>query len=202
MSKYTWILDPGHGGTGPGGEYLTPGKRSPLIPPGIYEGEFNRNICKKVDELCVNYDTTITNPGPVNAGLRARTKYARGLHKERGNCIFMSIHANAAGNGRAWYPSAHGAVVFHHPRDERGKELASWVLEHFDVHTLLSTERGIKTSRFSVLSGTRAMPSILVECGFMTELNDARYIASESGRNDIAQAIFQTIDVCEQGGLI
>jgi N-acetylmuramoyl-L-alanine amidase len=199
-SKYTWILDPGHGGLGPRGEYLTPGKRSPSVPPGIYEGEFNRDICRRVAELCDNYVTTITNPGPANMGLRARTKYARALHRERGNCIFMSIHANAA-KGNGWVPT-NGAVVFHHPRDIQGKALAEWLLDAVDAYTLLNTTRGVKTARFSVLSGTRAMPSVLIECGFMTDKIDAIYLATESGRDDVARAIYETISTYEKGELI
>lgn len=49
MSKYLWLLDPGHGGV-IDGEYQTPGKRSPLLEDNkqLYEGEFNRAIVQRI----------------------------------------------------------------------------------------------------------------------------------------------------------
>lgn len=200
MGQYTWILDPGHGGLGPGGEYLTPGKRSPEVPPGIFEGEFNRDIARRVVELCDGLDMTITNPGPVNAGLLARVNYARGLQKVRKNCVFISIHANAAGNGKRWRNDAQGVVVFHHKWDAKGKVLAKWMIESFQVHTGIDVTRGIKTAMFSVLTGTRMMPSILIECDFMTHEERAKFLASPEGREKIAYAIARIIHQMEQTG--
>jgi len=195
MSRYTWILDPGHGGVGPGGEYLTPGKRSPEVPPGIYEGEFNRQICSLVESLCLDYDTTTTNPGPVNCGLKERTDYINGLQKVRGNCILLSIHANASGRG-GW-STVYGSTVFYHPKNKKGKPLAEWVLEAIDQHTPMNITRGVKPSRFTILSKTRSMPGVLVECGFMTNKSEARFLASSDGQSQIANAIFETIKTVE-----
>ena len=51
-SKYTWILDNGHGGV-IDGVYQTKGKRSPKFENGdvLYEGVFNRRVVKKLSEL-------------------------------------------------------------------------------------------------------------------------------------------------------
>ena len=53
MSKYTWLLDPGHGGI-IDGVYQTAGKRSPKFPDGsvLYEGEFNRDVVGRIIKLC------------------------------------------------------------------------------------------------------------------------------------------------------
>lgn len=199
MSRYTWILDPGHGGLGPGWEYLTPGKRSPEVPPGIHEGEFNRDICRMiVDMLPDAITTTVTNPGPVNAGLIARLQYIRALQKVRGNCVLLSVHANAA-RGKGW-SGANGAVVFHHPKNKSGKVLADQMIEALDENTSLSVDRGIKTARFAML--TSGVPSILVECGFMTNPIEAEYLASSGGRQCIADSFYDLIQYFEiNGGL-
>ena len=206
MNRYTWILDPGHGGLGPGGEYLTPGKRSPHVPPGIYEGELNRQVAALVVGKLYNVESpvtsTITNPGPVNAGLRARVEYIRGLQKARNNCVVISIHANAAGNAKRWYP-ANGAVVFHNRYDKKGKHLAQWMIESLDTWTTLNVDRGVKTANFRLLSCAAAgVPSVLVECGFMTNEADAELMASYMGRESIAKAISDVIQNFEiHGGL-
>ena len=51
-SKYTWLLDAGHGGM-IDGEYQTAGKRSPEFEFGQYfEGVGNREIVKKMMAQC------------------------------------------------------------------------------------------------------------------------------------------------------
>ena len=190
-SRYTWILDPGHGGLGPGGEYLTPGKRSPQVPPGIYEGDFNRRVCQEIVALCQDFDVTVTNPGPVNCGLRERAEYINQLQKVRKNCVLLSIHANAA-KGNGW-SSAHGATIFHHPKNKGGKALAEWVLNSFDQHVRVDTLRGIKPARFAILSKTRSIPGVLIECGFMTNRLDATHLASPEGQFEIAFAVTEMV---------
>lgn len=57
----------------------------------------------------------------------------------------------------------------------------------------LKTERhsyGVKQAGFLVLWET-AMPSVLVEAGFLTNKNEEQYLASQSGQNDVAEAIFR-----------
>ena len=49
MSKYIWLLDPGHGGL-IDGVYQTRGKRSPPFADGsiLYEGVFNRDVVSRI----------------------------------------------------------------------------------------------------------------------------------------------------------
>jgi N-acetylmuramoyl-L-alanine amidase len=67
---------------------------------------------------------------------------------------------------------------------------------------MLSVDRGIKTANFSMLAGTLNMPSMLVECGFMTSQLDAALLSSYEGRESVALAIADTIQNFEiHGGL-
>ncbi|HOY40148.1 MAG: N-acetylmuramoyl-L-alanine amidase [Bacteroidales bacterium] len=50
-------------------------------------------------------------------------------------------------------------------------------------------DRGVKQAGFLVLWRT-AMPSILIECGFITHKDEEKYMNSEEGQNQIAKAIF------------
>jgi N-acetylmuramoyl-L-alanine amidase len=52
--------------------------------------------------------------------------------------------------------------------------------------------RGIDQAGFYVLMGA-SMPAILVECGFLTNPSDARNLASERGRQKIADAVSTSI---------
>ncbi len=52
--------------------------------------------------------------------------------------------------------------------------------------------RGIKQAGFYVLVGA-SMPSVLIETGFVSNKNDANYLKSSKGQNEIAGAIFKAI---------
>lgn len=52
--------------------------------------------------------------------------------------------------------------------------------------------RGIKQAGFYVLVGA-AMPSVLIESGFISNRNDAKFVNSSKGQNEIAQAIYNAI---------
>ncbi|RPI66951.1 MAG: N-acetylmuramoyl-L-alanine amidase, partial [Ignavibacteriales bacterium] len=54
------------------------------------------------------------------------------------------------------------------------------------------SSRGIKQAGFYVLVGA-SMPSVLVETGFLSNKNDANYLKSTKGQNEIADAIFKAV---------
>ncbi len=52
--------------------------------------------------------------------------------------------------------------------------------------------RGIQQEGYFVLIGA-SMPVILVECGFLSNVGDERYLKSQKGQTDIAKAIYKAI---------
>lgn len=52
--------------------------------------------------------------------------------------------------------------------------------------------RGIKQAGFYVLVGA-SMPSVLIETGFLSNKNDANYLKSTKGQNEIAGAIYKAV---------
>ncbi len=121
--------------------------------------------------------------------------------------IFVSIHFNSAG----WKPSANGIEVYALPPlglPTTGKapdpildrrpcygnafEQASFVLANTMHHTLLGKtggfDRGVKRARYAVLRHSK-VPSILIECGFLTNPQEAKNIDSSKWREMYAQSI-------------
>ena len=216
MSRYTWLLDPGHGGI-IDGVYQTAGKRSPEFEDGsvLYEGVFNRDVASRIigltsgirpgracNKAIKKADVINLVPTEEDVSLYKRVKLANEIHAERGNCIYVSIHANAFGNGRE-FNSAGGICTFHHYRSSKGKKLAQSLQTHLGKLTDFR-DRGIRANdtwaNFYVLRKTH-MPAVLSENGFMTNLHDATLLMSQEIRQKVAHAHFEMILEIEKNGL-
>ena len=198
------ILDPGHGGMA-FGQYMTKGKRSPIVGAGlgIYEGEFNRSICELLKKWFVHYglQCEITNSGPANMPLRARVGFVNELCAGRDDTILLSIHANAM--GKHGWNDAHGTVVFTSRkiatftlkrRSNKSIELAENI--EYELGFLARFEsRGIKHKNFAMVAKTKC-PAVLVECGFMTHRGDAAFLATTRGVGSVATQIFDGVRGC------
>tara|TARA_R110002074_G_scaffold349387_1_gene519822 strand:- start:1110 stop:1799 length:690 start_codon:yes stop_codon:yes gene_type:complete len=229
MSRYTWLLDPGHGGI-IDGVYQTAGKRSPAFPDGsvLYEGEFNRDVVRRIMNLCNGLKSDGTpftraenvaaerhaaeGPKIIDAidlvdslediPLRTRVTKANNLHREKDNCIYVSVHANAFGNGRD-FNSAKGVCTFHHYRSSNGQRLAEslqkWLADLTDFR-----DRGVRSNdswaNFYVLRKTN-MPAVLSENGFMTNFDDATALLDPAVREKVAWAHYAMIQEIEEDGL-
>jgi N-acetylmuramoyl-L-alanine amidase len=187
------LLLAGHAGT-TFGHYWTPGKRSPQIPPGFYEGVMNREICSDV-EWWLNLQAEsvdesdklaeFLNPGPYPLTLNQRVKFVNQITRQQKNkTILLDVHCNAAGDGKKWH-KAKGFTVFIHPRASKDSETFAELLRYnMETETILK-DRGIKRAQFKIL--TVNCPAVLIECGFMTNLRDAKYL--ENNRNCVVEAI-------------
>jgi N-acetylmuramoyl-L-alanine amidase len=201
VSKYIWLLDPGHGGI-INGVYQTRGKRSPVFPDGsiLYEGVFNRDIARRIKVLCdadgIECENIINSEHDVPLATRVSRASAR--HAADPRCVFVSIHANAFGDGMT-FNSAHGASVFHYMTSKTGKKMAAVLLKHIIQETGLKS-RGVQANmswaNFYVLRNT-SMPAILSENGFMTNLEDATNLVKDDFRQKIAMAHFKFIKEME-----
>lgn len=188
-----WLFDPGHNRMC-GAKYLTRGKQSPEVIPGlgVHEGEFNHDIVKRVVGALRFKGISSADLVPEARGvpIRERIKRANKTWHYHPKCRLISIHANADGRDGEW-TDANGLVVFHYPGSRKGQHLANAAHQSIVKHTGMKT-RGIKTARFAMLRRTR-MPAILVEHGFMTNKGDARRLASDKFRTQVADAYVEMI---------
>jgi len=205
MCKYTWLLDPGHGGL-IDGVYQTAGKRSPKFPDGstLYEGVFNRDVVGRIIKLCHEHQISCINlvDTEEDMSLRHRVTKANLFHKENRNSIYVSVHANAFGNGRE-FNKAKGVCSFHHYRSKKGKRLAK-VLQRWLGDLTPFRNRGVRSNdswaNFYVLRKTH-MPAVLSENGFMTNFDDACNLMDPDVRQAVADAHFAMIQEIEENGL-
>jgi N-acetylmuramoyl-L-alanine amidase len=218
MGRYTWLLDPGHGGL-IDGVYQTAGKRSPELPDGriLYEGVFNRQVASQLadfgsGDVYVRLKNARAHQAKLDIinlvdtdkdlSLRSRVREANRIHKEKKNCIYVSIHANAFGNGRD-FNSAGGVVTFHHYRSSKGKKLATVLQKELAYYTPFR-DRGVRANEtwanFYVLRKTH-MPAVLSENGFMTNLKDAENLLDPGVVTNVAKAHLEMILEIEENGL-
>ena len=184
-----WVISPEHSGMA-FGHYMTDGKRSPEIPPGIYEGEFNRHMADLLHVLIP--DSLVLNPGPVNIPLAARADFVNELAaKEKIGVI--SIAANAAA-GSGW-SDASGFRVFHREEQRwnekfygQSRSLARAISSQMAAREDIPyKERPVKAYNFRMVR--LRCPAVLVECGFMTCMHDAEFMRSLGGKIILARAI-------------
>ncbi len=69
--------------------------------------------------------------------------------------------------------------------------LASLVQNQFKDHALRK-DRGVKQAGFLILKQT-SMPSIIIEAGFLSNPEEAQYLNSDNGQDEVASAIYKAL---------
>lgn len=181
------VLDPGHGGIDGGAE-----------SNGITEKNVNLSIAKKVREFCIlfGFEVHMTRQEDIsihdedkttiraqkNSDLNNRLK----IMTEDPSAVVVSIHLNK-------YPQSRvkGAQVFYAPKSQGSEILAQTIQDNF--RTLLQPEntRQIKKADSSLflLYNNTVTPAVLVECGFISNPDEAALLSSEDYQDQVAFAI-------------
>jgi N-acetylmuramoyl-L-alanine amidase len=205
MSRFKWILDAGHGGMKNGVYSTFPGKMF-AFPDGftIYEGVNNRAICAKLmkllDEACIDY--ALTYDDVIDTPLEVRVSIADRLHKKTGNCIFVSVHSDALGDGN--HGKGSGFSIFtsvgQTPSDKVAEIFCQVYEKNFPEFKFRKDKLdgdSDKEENFYVLRKTDC-PAILIENLFFDNRIEADFISSEAGQDRIARAIFESIKLTEE----
>ena len=197
MDKYNGtiiILDNGHAKS-------TPGKRSPLFEDGktcFFEYEFNRDIVKRVTKSLNELGITCYNIVPEleeDIRLTERAKRTNKIGEKYGfsKCILISVHANAAGNGKDWL-NARGWSVYTTKGVTKSDAIATIFYEEAEK---ILPKYGMKLRKdmsdgdpdweenFTVLFASNC-PAILTENLFYDNKMDVNFLMSEEGREVIA----------------
>lgn len=171
--------DAGHG-------QETSGKRTQPFPDGsvMKENTFNRAVVGYlIAELERNgFDTVNVAPEMTDTALSVRTTRANNA----GADIYISVHANAYGNG--WNDANGIETLVYSIGDNEQTQLAKLVQAKLIAETGLK-DRGVKERTDLAVLRDTIMPAILCECGFMTNLTEAKFLISDDYRRKVAKAI-------------
>ena len=181
-NKTTIVIDVGHGGSDPGKVGIQ----------GIKEKDVNLAIARYLKDYLIAEDYTVymtreTDQGLYDESVSNKKKSdlsnrIQFLQKKNASCM-ISIHQNS-------YPDTiqHGAQTFYYDGREEDKNFAQYVQDSlltFDP----SNTRQIKSSTSYYILKNAQVPSILIECGFLSNPEETANLTDPNYQKQIAYAI-------------
>lgn len=187
--EYTVVLDAGHGSSDSGKVGIN----------GVLEKDINLSISKKTKKylekkgICVimtrNKDESLAEGENGNRkvqDMKARVKRINDTKPD----LAVSIHQNSYHE-----ESIHGAQVFYYEHSESGEKDAR-ILQEALLAVDPDNTRQVKANTTYYLMKRTEVPILIVECGFLSNQEEAEKLASEDYQKEIAKAIANGIESC------
>lgn len=183
------VIDSGHGGNDPGKIGVNDAK----------EKDINLEISKKVESklkkagievvMTRKDDTTLANDSDTNKkvqDMKARVK----IINDTKPVVAVSIHQNS-------YEDAdiHGAQVFYYSHSQTGANMAELMQKALLAVDKDNTRQAKANDTYYLLKRTE-VPTIIVECGFLSNPEEAEKLVTKEYQTEIADAIVQGIQTC------
>jgi N-acetylmuramoyl-L-alanine amidase len=185
------LIDAGHGGIDGGAKSKN----------GTIEKDINLSISLKLKDYLEkkNYKVCMTrddDSGLYEKGNSVRDKKVEDLTnrvklKESTKCdIFVSIHQNMFPQSKYY-----GAQVWH-ASNEESKKLGD-MIQSMLVETIDKDNKRIAKAagdQYKILRDNLGIPSVIVECGFLSNANEEELLKTEDYQKKLAEAISYGID--------
>ena len=178
------VIDPGHGGFDPG-----------AMANGLSEKDINLKIAQQL-QLFVqegggiavltrndNESTTHSKKGGI-VNKRSDMFKRKEIANEVKGDIFVSIHMNAGSR------VARGAEVFYGSGKEKAKKLADSIKKSLSNSIKTNKKAAKKLDRDIYLFRGTALPTVIVECGFITNAGEASLLRQNTYQKKVARAIY------------
>ena len=187
LSHLVFVIDPGHGGVDPGS-----------VVEGIYEKDINLKISQALkNELQLlgasvymtrEGDYDLSYPGAYlrkKSDFDARVKF---IHEKRPD-YYLSIHLNYLDNSNYYGPQ-----VFYSSVNPKNFEIAQRIQEEFN-HSL-GTHRKVKKISSSLYMYSKIKtPGVLIECGFLSNLEERKKLMDDEYILNLASLIAQSFSI-------
>ncbi len=164
------VVDAGHGGSDPGAVSF----------PGMTEADINYAIAKKLADELEDMGASVKLIGHDNTRVQARTTTAESYNAS----LYVAVHCNAAGS------SATGTEAYYFR--PWASSLASKTSSGI-ASGLSTTNRGGKYGLYYVTRVTQ-YPSILAECGFITNQAEFKKLCTSSYQSKVAARMAVAIE--------
>lgn len=181
--RYCVVIDVGHGG-------IDSGKVS---KDGILEKDVNLAIAKKLKTLLEKEDVTVTLTRDSDCGLYQEGDSNKKVADLQNRCALIekvkpdctvSIHQNSFSS-----PDVKGAQVFYYGQSAEGETLAKLVQSSLIERADSENHRQVKANESYYLLKRTVSPTVIVECGFLSNPQEAALLVSEDYQNRLVWAI-------------
>lgn len=181
-SSPTIIIDAGHGGR-------DPGKVGSL---GTLEKDINLQISFILKDILEAQDIHAIMTRDTDKDLSKTTdnfkvsdmKERVALIQENNAALVISIHQNSYTT-----PEVYGAQCFYHTNSSEGKQLASIIQNQIIISTNQTKIRPIKGNNDYYLLKHSPVPTVIVECGFLSNPEEEKLLLTEDYQRKMAWAI-------------
>jgi N-acetylmuramoyl-L-alanine amidase len=180
-AKFKVAVDPGHGGHDPGAIGITGVKeKNVALAVGLKVG--NYLVKNDVEVIYTRTSDNITFPKGERENLQARCDIANNANVD----LFVSVHANSY-----YAETAHGIETYYFRGSTSGNKVASIVQSELIKETG-AVNRGAKGKGYYVLDKVDTT-SILVELGFLSNLEEEIMLVNQEYQDKCAKAIARGI---------
>lgn len=177
------VIDAGHGGTDPGKIGIN----------GKKEKDINLQIAKELKKKLEKEGIEVVMTRESDEGLynsSSRNKKVDDMKKrckiiDEAKPVFtISIHQNS-------YPEEYvkGAQVFYYGQSQEGKELAEILQESMVQQLDKENHRTAKANESYYLLKKTESPTVIVECGFLSNSEEAKLLTDKDYQKKVAEAI-------------
>lgn len=188
------VIDVGHGGNDPG----------KVGVDGSLEKDINLSIAKKLKQFLEASDVQVVLTREDDCGLYDADDSHKKMADMRKRCelieevdpaLVVSIHQNSYHQ-----ESVSGAQVFYYKDSEKGKKLAQIIQKRFDFVLGEQNKRAAKANGSYYLLLHVKQPIVIVECGFLSNWNEAAALGTETYQERVAWTVHMGIMEYLNGG--
>ena len=188
-NKIKIVLDAGHGGVDGG---------VCGVNTGIKESELNLKVVKKLEKNLTDAGMAVFLTRNSEAGLygvvssslkRKDMEKRRDIIKKVEPTLVVSIHMN-----QYTLSTRRGAQAFYNKDNENSKLLAECVQQSFNEMPEAVRESSALAGDYYIVNCTK-YPSIIAECGFLSNADDEALLISEQYQESLAYNIFKGISL-------
>jgi N-acetylmuramoyl-L-alanine amidase len=213
------VIDPGHGGSDPGAQTVDLSESALVL-------DVSHRLAARLET--VGIEVVLTRRGDVYLPLHARTELANRVNADLFLSIHANAASNRSASGIETYyldfasdteaetlaarenavslegmhnlPQLVQSITMHNKLKE-SQELADLVQRHLisgvrELHPA-AQDLGVKRAPFVVLIGAN-MPSVLTEISFLSNQEEAAFLATDAYRDRIADALLESILAYQQ----
>lgn len=187
--EYTVVLDAGHGSSDSGKVGIN----------GVLEKDINLSISKETKKhlekkgirvvMTRDKDESLAEGENGNRKVKDMKARVKRINDTKPN-LAVSIHQNSYHE-----ESIHGAQVFYYEHSESGEKDAR-ILQEALLAVDPDNTRQVKANTTYYLLKRTEVPILIIECGFLSNQEEAEKLASEDYQKEIAKAIANGIESC------